>query len=176
MRSAIVLALALLVGGCFEEEVAVKPAAVAMTPESVGYFCQMNVLEHDGPLAQIHLAGQPAPVWFTQIRDAVAFMRLPEETAEITAIYVSDMGRAESWSEPGADNFVDGEFAFYVIDSSRTGGMGAPEAVPFAQENDAREFSRVNGGKVVRLPEIPDAYVLSPVDTASARVPGEPDQ
>lgn len=173
MRPALALALALLVSGCFEDEAAVKPGAVAMTPESVGYFCQMNVLEHDGPLAQIHLAGQPAPVWFTQIRDAVAFMRLPEETAEITAVYVSDMGRAASWSEPGADNWVDGDLAFYVINSSRTGGMGAPEAVPFAQENDAMNFAKANGGTVVRLPEIPDAYVLSPVDTASARVPGE---
>lgn len=173
-RLAIIVALALAVGGCFDEEAAEKPGPVTMSADAVGYYCQMNVLEHEGPRAQIHIVGQTAPLWFSQIRDAVAFTRLPEETAEITAIYVNDMGRAKSWEDPGADNWVDADLAYFVIGSSRTGGMGAPEAVPFGTEDDARAFIATNGGKVVRFAEIPDDYVLSPVDTAAAGPPAIP--
>jgi len=168
IRIVAVLALSLFVGGCFEETVTEKPGPVAMTLEAVGHYCQMNVLEHDGPKAQIHIAGVTEPLWFSQIRDAVVFTRLPEETAEITAIYVNDMGRADSWADPGADNWVDAELAFFVIGSSRTGGMGAPEAIPFGMQTDAEAFVAQHGGEVVRFAEIPEAYVLAPVDTALA--------
>ena len=171
IRIAAALLVALLVSGCFDEEIAEKPDPVTMTAEAVGYFCQMNVLEHEGPMAQIHLKGQPAPIWFTQIRDAVAYTRMPEETAEITAIYVSDMGRAANWANPGADNWVDADKAVFVIGSARTGGMGAPEAVPFGAQANAEAFVAENGGEIVSLADIPDDYVLSPVDTAAANFP-----
>jgi len=167
IRILVALSVAFLAAGCMDEEVAEKPDPVTLTAEAVGYFCQMNVLEHEGPMAQIHLAGYPAPVWFTQIRDAVAYTRMPEETTEIIAIYVSDMGQAPSWSTPGADNWVDADAAVFVIGSRQAGGMGAPEAVPFGSRNDAEAFVASNGGEIVSLADIPDAYVLSPVDTAA---------
>jgi copper chaperone NosL len=149
-RIAVLLVLSVIVNGCYEETVAEKPDPVTLTAESVGYYCQMDMLEHEGPKAQIHIAGYPAPLWFSQVRDAVAYTRLPEETTEITAIYVNDMGRAKSWADPGADNWVDAD------------------AIPFGAQGDAETFITRNGGTIVRFAEIPEDYVLSPVDTVSA--------
>ena len=155
---------ALLLGGCQEEKVAEKPAPVELTAEAAGHYCQMTVLEHNGPKAQIHLAGNPAPLWFTQVRDAVAFTRLPEEPKDYVAIYVSDMGKAESWDHPGRDNWIDADTAWFVIESGRLGGMGAPEAIPFGAKTDAETFVAANGGRVLRFADIPDDYVLAPVE------------
>ncbi len=159
-----VIGLALLVAACQEKEEAAKPAPMELSSEAAGFYCQMTVLDHDGPKAQIHLAGSPFPLWFTQVRDAVAFTRLPEESKDYVAIYVNDMDKAESWEQPGTDNWVDAEAAYFVIESTQNGGMGAPEAIPFGTLAGAEKFSSENGGKVVQLVDIPDDYVLQPVE------------
>ena len=61
---------------------------------------------------------------------------------------------------PEAGAWADARSAWFVIDSSRAGGMGAAEAVPFGTEPPARAFATAHGGRVVRLDEIPDDYVL----------------
>ncbi|AXS41402.1 nitrous oxide reductase accessory protein NosL [Breoghania sp. L-A4] len=157
------VAIATLLSGCQEEGPLAKPAAVALTEDAAGHYCQMTVLEHEGPKAQIHLAGNPHPLWFTQVRDAVAFTRLPEEPKDYVAIYVSDMDRAESWSDPGIDNWIDATEAWFVVGSARAGGMGAPEAIPFGTRAGAEALVASEGGAILRLAEIPDDYVLAPV-------------
>lgn len=162
-----VIALALtglLLAACQEETKSETPVAISMTEEALGHYCQMSLAEHEGPKAQIHLVGHLHPIWFSQVRDAIAYTRLPEETADVAAIYVSDMGRAESWADPGIDNWVAAETAVFVIESRSRGGMGTPEAVPFADEAAARDFAAENGGRLVSLEQIPDAYVLGPVE------------
>jgi copper chaperone NosL len=99
-------------------------------------------------------------VWFTSARDTLAFTMLPEEPKDISAIYVSDMGRAPDWGRPGTENWVDARKALYVIGSSRRGGMGAEEAVPFAERAAAERFAAENGGRVVAFGEVPRDYVL----------------
>ena len=93
-----VLPFVLLLTGCQPEVAAEPPAPVAMNAQAVGHYCQMDVLEHEGPKAQIHVANLDRPLWFSQIRDAVAFTKLPEETDEVLAIYVNDMAKANSWA------------------------------------------------------------------------------
>jgi len=162
--SALLLATIALIG-CKDDDVAVeKPGPIAMTEEAVGYYCNMNILEHAGPKAQIHLSFIEFPIWFSQVRDAIAYTRLPEETQEVAAIYVHDMSKAASWEAPGDDAWIDIQQAFFVIGSKMAGGMGAPETIPFGSQQDAREFASKNGGKVVKLADIPDAYVLGPVE------------
>lgn len=161
--------LALGLAGCFDDETVVKPRPVALNDEALGHYCQMNILEHAGPKAQVHLVGSAHPLWFSQVRDAIAFLRMPEETAEVAAVYVNDMARAASWADPGTTNWIDADGAFFVVNSRRAGGMGAPEAVPFARESDAQGFAGQHGGQVVRLGEIGADYVLSPVDVSAAR-------
>ena len=165
ISASVCLACLLFLSACNEQSVKqVVPSPIAMTEEALGHYCSMNILEHTGPKAQIHLKGLLFPIWFSQVRDAIAFMRLPEETQEPVVIYVNDMGKSTRWDFPGDDTWIDIQKAFFVINSARNGGMGAPETVPFGTEDAAKSFSVKHGGEVVRLAEIPDAYVLGPVD------------
>nr|AWJ66022.1 nitrous oxide reductase maturation protein, outer-membrane lipoprotein [uncultured bacterium] len=166
------LMLILLLAACRQEaEQAIDP--VTLSASSVGHFCQMNLLEHPGPKAQVHLDGIPgAPLFFSQVRDAVAYARLPEQDHVILAIWVNDMGApGATWENPGATNWIDAQTAHYVVGSDQAGGMGAPELVPFADISAAAAFADAHDGTVSALDAIPDAAVIAPV----ALQPGEGD-
>jgi len=140
------------------------PEPVSLTSEAVSHYCQMGVLEHPGPKAQIHVAGIADPLFFAQVRDAVAFLKSPDKLGDVTAVYVSDMGAADSWEAPGRDNWVRAQEARFVVGSERRGGMGAPEIVPFADAAAARTFAARHGGKLMTLAEIPAEAALGAVD------------
>ncbi|WP_136656785.1 nitrous oxide reductase accessory protein NosL [Nitratireductor sp. XY-223] len=152
------------------EEKAAAPDPVPLTEAALSHYCQMYVAEHGGPKAQIHLEGYPAPLFFAQVRDAIAYLRSAEREAPVTAVYVSNMSVAKSWDEPGASNWIEAGDAAFVIDSDAKGGMGAPEVVPFADRADADRFAADRGGRVTTLGEIPDETVLSAVEF---ELPGE---
>nr|WP_234617886.1 MULTISPECIES: nitrous oxide reductase accessory protein NosL [Rhizobium/Agrobacterium group] len=162
------LLVTVLATSCSDDKQASIPAPYALTAEAMGRYCGMDVLEHAGPKGQIILDLIPEPIWFSSARDAIAFTMLPEEPKDIAAIYVSDMGKAPSWEEPGPENFIDARTAFYVIESSLRGGMGVQEAVPFSIKNDADAFAVKNGGKVVRFEDMPEDYILGTDDNSSA--------
>ncbi|OAF19313.1 nitrous oxide reductase accessory protein NosL [Bradyrhizobium neotropicale] len=170
---ALLIPLALV--GCGEKEVAKLPPPQQMTAEAVGHYCGMNVLEHPGPKGQIFAASLIEPVWFSSVRDTLAFTMLPDEPKDIQAIYVSDMGQAPSWDKPGADNWVEARKAQFVIGSRVKGGMGGAEAVPFSDRSAAEKFVAENGGRIVAFADVPRAYVLrsgdetTPDDGASGR-------
>lgn len=153
------LAILLSLTGCAQER-AEMPAPYALTQEAIGRYCGMNVLEHAGPKGQVILDAIPEPIWFSSARDTIAFTMLPDEPKEIAAIYVSDMGKAASWEEPGAENWIDARKAFYVIGSARRGGMGVEEAVPFSENGAAKAFAAQNGGEVVDFDDLPERYIL----------------
>jgi copper chaperone NosL len=159
------LGLCLLALAACKEEVAQDVTAVPLNPQAVGFYCQMELLEHDGPKGQIHLAGLPgAPLFFSQVRDVVAYMRMPEQSHSIAAVWVNDMGAAgASWVAPGPDNWINAEEAVYVVGAAIKGGMGAPELVPFSDPARAAAFAQRNGGQVMTLGQIPDDAVLAPV-------------
>ena len=159
--SMITIILICLLGACREQVQTNKPAPIQLTQEAAGHYCQMTVLEHPGPKGQIFLDGNPQPFWFTQVRDAIAFTISPEESNNIAAIYVNDMNVAESWENTGDLNWIDATEAWFVIESSLKGGMGAPEAIPFGTFIGAELFVEENGGKIVPLDEVPANYVLS---------------
>ncbi|VDS08724.1 NosL [Paracoccus haematequi] len=167
MRPALILALCLSLAAC-KQEVAQDTSPVELTAQTLGHFCQMNLLEHPGPKAQVHLEGMPGtPLFFSQVRDAIAYARLPEQSLPILAMQVNDMGApGATWDDPGRGNWIDAEDAFYVLGSAREGGMGAPEAVPFGTEDAARAFAAAEGGSVMRLSQISDDLVLTPEETA----------
>ncbi|QGX98374.1 copper resistance protein CopZ [Roseovarius faecimaris] len=163
MRVLLLTCALLALAACKEEEV-IRPLPVALTEDAVSHYCQMNVMEHGGPKAQIHLDGLPDPLFFGQVRDAVAFLKSPERDNRVLATYVSDMGAAESWLLPGTTNWIDADTAHFVIEAGVRGGMGAPEVVPFAEPGDAAAFVSEFGGRVVGLADIPDTEVTGPVD------------
>lgn len=165
LLSPLVLVVGFVLSACSEQEAATEiPGPIAMTEEAVGHYCNMNILEHTGPKAQIHLKYMQFPIWFSQVRDAIAFMRLPEETHEPVAIYVNDMGKADQWNFPSDDTWIDINAAYFVIGSRKIGAMGAPETIPFGTEATAKSFAAEHGGAIARLDEIPNPYVLGPVD------------
>ncbi|MCB8836765.1 nitrous oxide reductase accessory protein NosL [Aurantimonas sp. VKM B-3413] len=175
MKSLIVaaaLAAALAALSACSQETDTKPLPVAMTDEAVGHYCQMYVMDHNGPKAQIHLAHTDHPLWFAQVSDAVAYLHDPERDAEIRAVYVSDMGAAPSWGAPGVDNWIDADAASYVIESQRKGGMEVPEAIPFGTRKEAEAFIAKKGGRLVSLADIPDSYVRAPAMPGAAEVDG----
>jgi copper chaperone NosL len=158
---ALALAGSLLIGGCDEaKQSGAPPPPHTLTAAAVGTYCGMTLVEHAGPKGQILLARSAEPLWFSSARDAIAFTLLPEEAKDVRAIYVSDMGRAARWEDPGADNWTDATRAVYVIGSARRGGMGAEETIPFADPAAARRFAAEHGGEVVAFADIPRSYVL----------------
>ena len=164
--------LILVLPGCGRETAPhAAPPAAEVTAEATGRYCGMRLVDHEGPKGQVHLAGTKQPVWFSSVRDTLAFMRLPEEPRDFVAAYVNDMGRSRHWEQPDSGAWVDPRKAWFVIESDMRGGMGAPEAVPFSELAAAQAFQAAHKGKVVRLTDIPDAYVLGPVDVRDSTAP-----
>lgn len=168
MKTLFLLPLLVLVA-CNDDEISSSfPDPIALTEDAAGHYCQMNILEHQGPKAQVHLEGYAAPLWFSQVRDGLAYIKSPEQEAEILVLYVNDMGAAISWTEPGVENWIDAADALYVVGSDAIGGMGAPEIAPFGSMEKAEEFASIHGGTIQRLDEISAETVLSPVDFNSS--------
>lgn len=153
--------LLLLLAGCHDDgRNAPVPPPQAITESAVAQFCGMNLTEHAGPKGQIFLRGDSKPLWFSSVRDAVAWTMLPEMPKNIAVIYVTDMARTTEWKHPLHGPWVDARKAVFVIGSSRKGGMGANEAVPFSDPAAARNFAKAYGGRIVNFAQIPQSYVL----------------
>lgn len=142
-------------------------------PDSVAYYCGMNISEHAGPKGQIFLKGQQKPVWFASVRDTLAFTMLPGEPNNIAAIFVSDVGNARRWDQLEAEAWVEANKAIFVAGSNVQGGMGAAELVPFAKRAAAEQFQAKHGGEIYRLDDLPERYILGEADvqTSSASDP-----
>lgn len=163
-RAVLLIAVLAPLSAC-KEEAAQSTVPVDLTAETLGHYCQMNLLEHAGPKAQVFMKGYPAPLFFSQVRDAIAYTRAPEQVAPILAVYVNDMARdGATWEVPGAGNWIHADTAFYVVGSARQGGMGAPETVPFSSRESAEAFALTEGGHVLALSDIADDIVLAPVE------------
>ena len=172
----VALLLALPLAAC-KEEVAQDTAPIEYTDQTIGHYCQMNLSEHFGPKAQVHLEAIPDPLFFSQVRDAIAFSRAPEQIAPILAIYVNDMGKpGTTWDDPGEGNWIAADQAWFVVGSDREGSMGAPETVPFSTRDAADAFIATDGGEVLRLADIPDDMVLAPVDNLGLQTDTETDE
>jgi len=156
--AALLLLAGIAVSACKKE--ADTPAPHALTDAAIGHYCGMMLVEHEGPKGQILLEDSDEPIWFSSARDTIAFTLLPEEPKDIAAIYVSDMGAAPSWADPGPDNWTDAKAASFVIGSAASGGMGGAEAVPFADRAKAEAFAAEKGGQVVAFDALPPDYIL----------------
>ncbi len=160
LAPAILGAALLLLAACGEEQQAAAPPPHEVTDDAIGHYCGMALVEHPGPKGQAILKGRDEPIWFSSARDTIAFTRLPDEPKDIAAIYVTDMAKAKNWDHPERGTWVDARRAWYVIGSTKKGGMGGDEAVPFGQELAARQFAETNGGQVVVFDAVPEDYIL----------------
>ena len=156
-----VVFLSLFIAACEKAPPVEVPDAQTLTREANGYYCLMTVVYHDGPKGQIILDDGKV-LWFTSVRDTVSFTLSPEEPKNIAAIYVSDMADA-NWEKPGLDNWIDAHTAWYVLGSSKAGGMGAPETVPFSTKEKAELFVVKHGGTIYKFADIPKEYIVKKV-------------
>ena len=154
----VILPLVTALSACEKQQAIEMPPAQTLGREANGYYCLMTVVNHQGPKGQIILTDKQQALWFTSVRDTIAFTLSPEEPKNIAAIYVNDMSDAD-WNNPGADNWIDARDAWYVLNSSLSGGMGAPEAIPFSTEKNARIFADEKGGTVHAFSAIPHDYI-----------------
>lgn len=162
--------LVLVLGGCQEE--IITPDPVEITREAEGFYCNMIVVDHPGPKAQVYEKDRAQAIWFTSVRDALAYNILPGEAQEVLAIYVHDMGQATSWDSPEADGiWIKATEAFYVIDSRKRGGMGAKETIPFGDQAQAEKFVGEFGGRVVAYSDISPDYILGDAGEYDATTP-----
>ncbi len=165
MKYLTLLCLALSLTSCGDQEIAQPDRSpIALSDDAIGHFCGMQVSEHKGPKGQIFLKGQKSPLWFISVRDSLAYSRMPDEKYKISTIYVSDMGKAESWDQPGDDAWIRAEDAWYVAGSSRSGGMGMAEFVPFSDKTKAEEFIGSYGGILTKMQEIKTDALLGSND------------
>ena len=148
-----------------EEQVAAPPTPQELTRDDIGHYCNMIVLDHKGPKGQVFVQGKEEPVWFTSVRDTIAFTLLPDEPKNLSAVYVTDVGQA-NWDAPEPGTWIDAREAWYVVGSDRVGGMGAPEAVPFGEQDEAQAFAKQHGGHVVAFADIPEDAILGQVEMA----------
>ena len=160
----VALALCLvLVTGCKEEVATPDPSQ--LTRNAIGHYCNMIVADHPGPKAQVFEQGRKEPLWFSSVRDGLAYLALPGEAKRVQAIYVHDMGRANSWASPQDTGiWINASEAIYVVGSKLRGGMGAKEAVPFKEHSDAHAFAGQHGGRVVNYDDIPSSYIVGDDD------------
>jgi copper chaperone NosL len=163
-----------LLAACEEKQQAAAPAPHEITREAIGHYCNMIVADHPGPKGQVFLIGEEKPIWFSSVRDTIAFTMLPEEPKNIAAIYVNDMGRA-SWEKPEPATWIEARQAWYVVGSAQRGGMGAVEAVPFAQKTAAEQFVREHGGRIVTFAEMPPSFILGEGGDEAAPRPAHED-
>lgn len=163
MKPALVLAalLAFALLGCGKDpDTAALPPPQEPTADAIAHFCNMGVLDHNGPKGEIFLTGTPKPIWFASVRDAFAFTLLPEEPKNIAAIYVNDMGRMGEGPNPPPGSWVEAHKAWFVAGSDYQGGMAEGEIVPFAERAAAERFAAAHGGRVLSFTGVSESDVL----------------
>jgi copper chaperone NosL len=172
--SLLFLLVSVVLAGCNDQAQRV-PSPLEPTADSVSHFCGMLLAEHPGPKGQIFLKGQSTPVWFSSVSETVAYTMLPDEPGNAAVIYVNDMGKAKNWDRPEPGTWVEARQAWYVLGSDKRGpaGMGdiRREPIPFAEQEAARRFLAMHGGRLVRFSEIPQDDILgSGVEDRSGNV------
>ncbi|MEI8362379.1 MAG: nitrous oxide reductase accessory protein NosL [Betaproteobacteria bacterium] len=131
-----------------------KPTAPVTALEiTTGTSCSldgMTLADFPGPKAQIHyVTGEPD--YFCDTVEMFSSYLNPEQKKRITGIFTQDMGKA-NWEKPQG-NWVDAKQAFYVLGSKKTGSMG-PTLAAFTRQQDADNFAKEFGGKVLPFDKV----------------------
>jgi copper chaperone NosL len=140
----------LLLGACGPDDSASLPKPMEPDAQSVAYFCNMNLTEHDGPKGQAFVRGRDNPFWFASAGEAFTFLETELHASELLVLYVNDMGQG-SWDHPAQGAWVEIHKASFVIGGSIPTAMeeDGPGAVPFADKAAAETYAKQHGGTVV---------------------------
>lgn len=156
-----IVVLSVFLAGCSgNAEESVPPPPQEITLDSVGHFCGMDLIEHDGPKGQIFVKGSQQPLWFSTIRQVMAYSILPDSPKGLSAIYVTDMSKAQNLHQPEDGSWMKAVDAYYVTESRYQGGMGGEDPLPFSEETQALAFIQEHGGRIQRFGEMSEDYIL----------------
>lgn len=139
-----------------------KPTVPVVAQEiTAGTSCSldgMTLADFPGPKAQIQYA-TGSPDYFCDTMEMFSIYLHPEQKKRVAGIFTQDMGKAE-WEKPQS-NWIDAKQAFYVLGSKKTGSMG-PTLASFALQQDAENFAKEFGGKVLPFNKVtPDMVDLT---------------
>jgi copper chaperone NosL len=109
------------------------PQAVEIDPATTCDLDGMLLADYAGPKAQIHYAGQAAPVFFCDTTEMFSALLMPEQARAVRAAYVQDMARAD-WDAPRG-HWFHAHTGWYVAGSKR-------------------RFAQDWGGRVLRYAEV----------------------
>lgn len=151
---------AVLAGCSSQNDPASTPDPLPITADAVGHYCAMDLIEHDGPKGQIFVRGRTDPLWFSTIRQTLAYTIMPDSPRGLDAIYVTDMAIVQNMRQPEPESWMDARQAYYVTESKLPGGMGGEDPLPFSDRGKAEAFIDEFGGKILTFDEIPEDYIL----------------
>ena len=142
----------LLLAVCGESEPEALAAAQPIEAGDSCHVCGMLITEHPGPKGEAFMEKQSEPLKFCSTMDLFAFLKQPENEAQVSHAYVHDVAAAP-WATPDDEAFVLASEAIYVVGHDQRGAMGHTLA-SFADEADAEAFREEHGGDLLRFAEI----------------------
>ncbi len=147
--------LALVMSACNSDsqDTASHPP-VEITTGDECHLCGMYINKFPGPKGEAYVRGNRQALKFCSTRDLFAYVLQPDVQTIVREIYVHDMGKTD-WQKPAtqADYFTNARTAWYVVDSPVKGAMGHTLA-SFARKQDAENFIRQHGGRLLRFEDI----------------------
>lgn len=151
--------VALLLLACSEQqptpEVALKAVAIESSDEC--HLCGMIISNFSGPKGelyrqQVSQEQSNQVMKFCSTRDLLSYYLDPENTRNVTAIWVHDMSKMP-WETTDDEFFIDAKEAWFVAGSSKNGAMGKTLA-SFSLKKDAEEFINSFGGYLLSFEQI----------------------
>lgn len=110
----------------------------------------MIIINYKGPKAQIVWKDNTVS-FFCEVKEAFHEKVIEVKKKNIKKIFVQYFDNLEWGSYK--NNWIDAENLYYVIDSSINGAMGVTY-VPFIKINNAKNFQKKYGGKILHFKEI----------------------
>lgn len=127
-----------------------KPLPVELDRTHDCKVCGMIIVDFPGAKAQIHYKNGRYDT-FCSTTDMFLFYLQPDRPANISAIYVNDMGKADKEHPKG--HWIDAKSAFYVRGGDVTGPMGEA-MVPFSDMKDADAYVKKHRGKIIKFEDV----------------------
>lgn len=127
-----------------------KPLPIELSRDHACAVCGMIIVDFPGAKAQIHYKDGKYSV-FCSTLDLFLFYFQPDRPANISAIYVNDMGKADPAHPKG--HWVAAEKAVYVQGGDVMGPMGEA-LIPFLEIKDAERYRKKHGGRVIAFSEV----------------------
>lgn len=144
-----VLLLSFLVLACTEER-PYKPLPAELTRDHACSVCGMIIVDFPGAKGQIHYKNGKIDR-FCSTLDLFVFYNQPDRPANIAAIFVNDMGKADR--NHLHTYWTDAQKAFYVYGGDVMGPMGEA-LVPFSEKEAAGRYIKEHGGRIVSFGEV----------------------